>query len=65
MFVYKNNLYHMDSMPQEYKVPAGNMARQVTSTGQEGAIFHGVPDWVYEGMWSASTFLYFKSSVYL
>ncbi|XP_071792370.1 A-type potassium channel modulatory protein DPP6-like isoform X4 [Asterias amurensis] len=48
VFVYKNNLYYMDSVPQEYKVPAGNTAQQVTTTGQEGVIFHGVPDWVYE-----------------
>ena len=48
--MYKNNMYYMDSVPQEYKVPAGNTAQQVTTTGQEGVIFHGVPDWVYEGM---------------
>ncbi len=38
----------MDSVPQEYKVPAGNTAQQVTYTGEEGVIFHGIPDWVYE-----------------
>ena len=28
---------------------------RITSTGMEGTIFNGVPDWIYEGNW----FFYF------
>ena len=42
VFVYGNNIYYMDTIES---VPV-----QLTDTGEEGNIFNGVPDWVYEGM---------------
>ncbi|XP_022111974.1 dipeptidyl aminopeptidase-like protein 6 [Acanthaster planci] len=49
IYVYKNNMYYLDSIPWgDGKVPIGDTAVQVTQTGEEGVIFHGIPDWVYE-----------------
>lgn len=40
-FVYRNNIYYQESLTA---VP-----RQITTTGQLNVIYHGIPDWVYEG----------------
>ncbi|XP_078620167.1 A-type potassium channel modulatory protein DPP6-like isoform X4 [Branchiostoma floridae x Branchiostoma japonicum] len=39
-FVYKNNIYYKNSYATE---PV-----QLTFEGQEGVVFNGIPDWVYE-----------------
>lgn len=41
MYIYGNNIYYM---PDISSAPI-----QLTSSGVEGVIFNGIPDWVYEG----------------
>jgi hypothetical protein len=41
VYVYLNNIYYLEH-------PSGE-AKAVTSDGDKGVIYNGVPDWVYEG----------------
>lgn len=43
VYVHRNNIY--------YRPTAANIAEvQLTRSGIPGVIYHGIPDWVYEGM---------------
>ena len=43
VYVHRNNIY--------YRPTAANKAEvQLTRSGIPGVIYHGIPDWVYEGM---------------
>ncbi|XP_038072589.1 inactive dipeptidyl peptidase 10-like isoform X2 [Patiria miniata] len=49
IYVYKNDMYYLESIPHgDEKVPVGDTAVRITETGEEGTIFNGIPDWVYE-----------------
>lgn len=48
-YVYLNNIYYMSSVQDESPV-------QVTTDGEDGVIYNGVPDWVYEGIFTSSVF---------
>ena len=41
--VYRNDIYHMADVerPQSFV--------RVTSSGKDGVVFNGIPDWLYEG----------------
>ena len=42
VYVHRNNIY--------YRPTAANIGEvQLTRTGVPGIIYHGIPDWVYEG----------------
>lgn len=45
VYVYKNDIYYI-SAPE-------NIAntQRVTNDGEEGVIYNGIPDWVYEGLY--------------
>lgn len=40
-FVYLNNIYYQDALTSS--------PRQITTSGRLNVIYHGIPDWVYEG----------------
>ena len=43
VYVHRNNIY--------YRPTAASVAEvQLTQSGIPGLIYHGIPDWVYEGM---------------
>ena len=41
-FVYRNDIYYKPD-PKSPKIV------RITDTGEEGLVFNGIPDWVYEG----------------
>lgn len=46
VYVFKNNIYYITA-PENVLKP-----ERITSDGVEGVIYNGVPDWVYEGLYS-------------
>ena len=48
VMVYKNDIYYKASA-------AAELVDRVTTTGQPGVVFNGVPDWLYEGEWRRET----------
>jgi hypothetical protein len=43
VYVHRNNIY--------YRPTAASIAEvQLTQSGIPGVVYHGIPDWVYEGM---------------
>ena len=49
VFVCGNDIYYMDS-------PSSLSVVQLTDSGVEHKIFNGIPDWVYQGSLSCSSY---------
>jgi hypothetical protein len=43
VYVHRNNIYYRPTAASKAEV-------QLTTSGIPGIIYHGIPDWVYEGM---------------
>lgn len=48
LFIFENNIY--------YKTTIESRAIRLVSTGQEGVVFNGLADWLYEGRRHLQTF---------
>lgn len=42
VFVYENDIYYKPD-------PRSSRTFRITKTGQPGVVYHGIPDWLYEG----------------
>ena len=41
IFIFENNIY--------YRATVESRSIRLVSTGKEGVVFNGLPDWLYEG----------------